>query len=150
MRDGCRPLVHAPGPGKVVAVLIATLLVTPSCGTLSVEEERKLGEEVRQQLEEEFTLLQDSVSVDYVRELGRELVQAAQPSPFDFRFESLTLAADALQQIAFALPLHTHQTGQRLQLVVSRLQRVDDRLQGAQIEGPLLARIRDDRDVFRP
>lgn len=80
-------------------LLLAALLAT-SCATLSVEEERQLGEEVQRQVRAEVVLLRDDVVRNYVTDIGLEIVSAAGPQPFDFHFE--VVEDDEIN--AFALP----------------------------------------------
>jgi predicted Zn-dependent protease len=80
-------------PLGVVAVLLA-------CGTLSVEEEKELGTQAQRQVRDEFDMVRDRVIVNYVRDLGAELVNASDPSPFRFRFYAVE--DDSIN--AFALP----------------------------------------------
>jgi predicted Zn-dependent protease len=70
---------------SVLACALAASLAT-ACGTLSVQEEKKLGHQVQRQVRDQFTLMRDRVVVNYVRDLGETLVSSARPSPFDFRF----------------------------------------------------------------
>ncbi|MFI5314239.1 MAG: M48 family metallopeptidase [Myxococcota bacterium] len=68
------------------AALVALACALSACGTLSVEEEKKLGAEYQQQLRKQLTFVRDPVSVTYVRQFGSSLAAAARPSPFEFRF----------------------------------------------------------------
>ena len=62
------------------------LSLATACGTLSVQDEKKLGHQVQRQVRDQYTLMRDRVIVNYVRDLGEGLVASARPSPFDFRF----------------------------------------------------------------
>jgi predicted Zn-dependent protease len=66
--------------------LAACLLTSTACGTLSVKDEKQLGHQVQRQVREQFTLMRDRVVVNYVRTMGEDLIKAARPSPFEFRF----------------------------------------------------------------
>lgn len=66
--------------------LIPLALALTACGTLSVEEEKKLGAQVQAQYRKQLTFVRDPVTVNYVRKLGESLASAARPSPFEFRF----------------------------------------------------------------
>jgi predicted Zn-dependent protease len=66
--------------------LAMLVLATPSCGTLTIEEEKQLGRQAQREVQDRFQLFRDRVVVNYVRQLGRNLVAGAAPSPFDFRF----------------------------------------------------------------
>jgi predicted Zn-dependent protease len=88
--------------------LAACLLTSTACGTLSVKEEKQLGHQVQRQVREQFTLMRDRVVVNYVRGMGEDLVKAARPSPFEFRFyvvEDETLNAFAIP--GGAIYIHT-------------------------------------------
>jgi predicted Zn-dependent protease len=76
MRRG-RPLT------RVLAML---LLATASCGTLTVEEEKQLGQQAQREVRERFQLFRDRVVVNYVRQMGKRLIAGGGPSPFEFRF----------------------------------------------------------------
>jgi beta-barrel assembly-enhancing protease len=69
-----------------VFALAALASVLTACGTLSVEDEKKLGARYQTQLRKELTFVRDPVSVNYVRQFGAQLAAAARPSPFEFRF----------------------------------------------------------------
>jgi len=68
-----------------LACMLSVSLAT-ACGTLSVADEKKLGHQVQRQVRDQFTFMRDRVVVNYIRDLGDELVGSARPSPFDFRF----------------------------------------------------------------
>jgi predicted Zn-dependent protease len=67
------------------AVLAGLLPVLLACGTLPVDEEKKIGHQVQRQVRERFQLMRDRVVVNYVRQLGADLVESAHPSPFEIR-----------------------------------------------------------------
>lgn len=69
-----------------ISALLGLCAVLTACGTISVEEEKKLGAEYQAQLRKELTFVRDPVTVNYVREFGASLVKGARPSPFEFRF----------------------------------------------------------------
>lgn len=81
----------------VLAILAG---VATACATLSVEDEKRLGTQAQRQVREEFDLVRDRVIVQYVRDLGDELVASAAPSPFTFRF--YVVEDESIN--AFALP----------------------------------------------
>ena len=88
--------------------LVVALFALSGCTTLSVQEEKKLGHQAQRQVREQFQLMRDAVVVKYIRDIGREMVAASRPSPFDFRF--YVVEDEAIN--AFALPggalyLHT-------------------------------------------
>ena len=68
-----------------LAGLMAISLVA-ACGTLTVPQEKRLGEEFSREIRREVVLLRDSVVTGYVERIGHEIVQAAGPQPFAFHF----------------------------------------------------------------
>jgi predicted Zn-dependent protease len=81
-------------------VLLGLALVTAACGTLSVEEEQKLGHQAQREVREHFVMMRDRVVVNYVRDLGRRMAEASEPSAFQFRF----YVVEDEEINAFALP----------------------------------------------
>ena len=69
---------------RVAAAGVALLLT--ACGPISLSEESQLGYNFEQQMRQELPLLHDRVVVDYVRGMGRDIVNAAGPQPFDYSF----------------------------------------------------------------
>ena len=69
--------------GLVLPVLIGSIA---GCGPLTVQQEKQIGRQAQRQMRAENTLLRDLVTVNYIRELGEELVANARPTPFDVRF----------------------------------------------------------------
>ncbi|MBI4767251.1 MAG: M48 family metalloprotease [Deltaproteobacteria bacterium] len=53
---------------------------------LTIEEERKLGEEVVREVEGKFSLIRDPLLLDYLNKLGREVLKQAGSLPYPFRF----------------------------------------------------------------
>jgi predicted Zn-dependent protease len=77
-------------PGKRGTVLLTALLLlvaAAGCGTVSVQEERQLGEELAQQTRGELLFIRDAVVLDYIRKIGDRIVAAAGPQPFAYHFE---------------------------------------------------------------
>jgi predicted Zn-dependent protease len=68
-----------------LAALLALLLLG-ACGTLTVPQERKLGEELSREIRREVILLRDSVVTGYVERIGHDIVRAAGPQPFAYHF----------------------------------------------------------------
>jgi predicted Zn-dependent protease len=93
-RDGRR---RAGWLAPLGAALAAALL---ACGTLSVSEERQLGEQFEREARKNFTFVRDRVVRDYVRQIGASVVQASAPHPFEYSFE----VVDAPEINAFAGP----------------------------------------------
>ena len=65
-------------------VLLASLGV--GCGTLSVDQERSLGEEFEREIRREITFFRDEPVEAYVEALGRSILDAAGPQPFAYHF----------------------------------------------------------------
>jgi predicted Zn-dependent protease len=65
---------------------LALLVLSLACATLSVDDERKLGNEFSREIKKEVTFVRDRAVVDYVARLGQELVRAAGPQPFEYHF----------------------------------------------------------------
>ncbi len=57
-----------------------------ACGTLSVEDEKKIGAQYQAELRKEMVFVRDPITVNYVRHFGEQLAGSARPSPFEFRF----------------------------------------------------------------
>ena len=76
------------------------LLALCACGTLSIPEERKMGEEMNREVRRELRLLHDRVVRDYVTAIGRDILRTAGPQPLEYRFG--VVIDDAIN--AFALP----------------------------------------------
>lgn len=87
-------------PRSNCVVLLAVVLFLPGCGTLTVGEEQRLGEEIAYQTRGELLFLRDDVVLDYIREIGEEVVAAAGPQPFEYHFE----VVDDDEINAFAAP----------------------------------------------
>jgi predicted Zn-dependent protease len=79
---------------------LLVLALASGCGTISLSEERRLGEQVSRQVESEVTLVRDPQIAGYVDRLGRRLVAAAGPQPLGYRFA--VVSDPALN--AFAVP----------------------------------------------
>ena len=87
-------------PARAAAASLASLIVLAGCGTLSIPQERKLGEDANRQIRQQVKLLRDRVVHDYVANVGAELVVAAGPQPFEYEF----YVVEDDQINAFALP----------------------------------------------
>ena len=90
---------HGPSWG-LPAFLIAGLLVLAGCAALSVQEEEELGNEASSELAEELDFVEDEWVVEYVRDIGDKIVDAAGPTDYDYRF--FVVQDEDLN--AFALP----------------------------------------------
>jgi predicted Zn-dependent protease len=93
MRRDCSPRDLAARAALAGCVLLA-------CGTLSIPQERKLGEQSNREIRSQVKLLRDRVVHDYVSSLGAKIVAAAGPQPFEYEF----YVVEDDQINAFALP----------------------------------------------
>ncbi|MBW2269066.1 MAG: M48 family metalloprotease [Deltaproteobacteria bacterium] len=75
---------RAPSRGWASAVVAVLLLA--ACAPINVSQERELGLQFERQMRNELAFVYDRVIVDYVREMGEELVAQAGPQPFTYRF----------------------------------------------------------------
>jgi predicted Zn-dependent protease len=74
-----------PSRGIGPAGLFALSLLA-GCGTLTIAQERERGDEFSREIRKEVVLLRDSVVTGYVERIGQDLVRAAGPQPFPYRF----------------------------------------------------------------
>ena len=79
MRRTCSRRGH-----RRVVFLGALLLL--ACGPITLSEEQRLGYQFEQQMRSELPLVHARVINDYVRGMGRDIVDAAGPQPFDYKF----------------------------------------------------------------
>ena len=82
------------------APIIAATLVLAGCAALSVQEEEELGNEASSELAKELDFVEDEWVVEYVRDIGDKIVDAAGPTDYDYRF--FVVQDEDLN--AFALP----------------------------------------------
>ncbi len=80
--------------------LIAGLTPPPAQALISLDEERKMGDEAYQEVIASIPLVDDPDIVDYVRNLGTRLEAHVPDKPFPFRF----YVADVGEMNAFAIP----------------------------------------------
>jgi len=85
---------------KVLLLAGALAVVATGCGTLSVSREEEIGAEEARNLRRELDFVRDAYVRDYVEEIGAQIVAAAGPQPYQFRF--YVVQDDTLN--AFALP----------------------------------------------
>jgi predicted Zn-dependent protease len=71
---------------RVAPAVLTVLSLLVACGTLTVPQEQKLGEEFSREIRREVTLLRDSVVTGYVERIGQDIVRAAGPQPFAYHF----------------------------------------------------------------
>lgn len=82
----CEPI----SPARFAAALLSALIlagVVTGCSTVTVQEEKRLGDEIAQQARGELLFIRDAVVLDYIRSIGDEIVAAAGPQPFTYHFE---------------------------------------------------------------
>ncbi len=85
------------------AVLLAGLaILSPSrpAEAMTYEEERKLGRQVLEAIKKQGALVEDPAVNDYVNALGRKILKATGPQPFEYRF--FVIDNDGVN--AFAVP----------------------------------------------
>jgi predicted Zn-dependent protease len=75
-----------PRTSSRAAALLALLAAAIACATLSVEDERKLGDQFAREVKKEVVFVRDRAVVDYVSRLGAEIVRASGPQPFEYHF----------------------------------------------------------------
>jgi predicted Zn-dependent protease len=68
------------------AAPLLLLLWFAACGPITVSEERRLGYDFEHEMRRELVFVHDRVVRGYVNDMGAELVRAAGPQPFDYRF----------------------------------------------------------------
>jgi predicted Zn-dependent protease len=56
------------------------------CGPLTVSEEQRLGHQFEYQMRGELVFVHDRIVRSYLNDMGEEIVRAAGPQPFDYRF----------------------------------------------------------------
>lgn len=73
---------------RIAIGLLSGCLATTglACGTLSVPQERALGDEFERQVKSQVTFLHDRVVSGYISKLGDRIVEASGPQPFRYRF----------------------------------------------------------------
>ena len=67
---------------------LLTLLAAPlaACASLSVDQERQLGLEFEREMRSQLRLVRDRTVNRYVTEIGEEILKAAGPQVFEYRF----------------------------------------------------------------
>ena len=67
-------------------LLLTASLLLVACAPLSVNEERQLGSQIALQMRGEVPLLRDRTVLRYIDAIGEDIVRAAGPQPFVYRF----------------------------------------------------------------
>lgn len=83
-----------------LASLVALAGIDSGCASLSIAQERRLGAQMVSQAQQQLPILRDPVVDGYVTNIGRRLVQAAGPQPFDYHFA----VVESQEVNAFAMP----------------------------------------------
>ena len=88
-------------PRRLIALAAClALLWAQAAQSLTLEEEREIGREAFQEVQQEIPLIHDPVVVDYIRDLGRNLERRLEGDPFEYKW----YVADEPDMNAFALP----------------------------------------------
>jgi predicted Zn-dependent protease len=87
-------------PRPALLALLVLAAACAGCGTLSVEKEQELGDELAKEMRRELRFVREEVVVAYVTDIGRALVKSAGPQPFQYRF----YVVDDEVLNAFAMP----------------------------------------------
>ena len=71
-----------------MALLLCAALVATGCSTpvLSIEEEKRIGDDFAREARRELRFVGDDLVRDYVEKIGESIVEAAGPQPLDYRF----------------------------------------------------------------
>jgi predicted Zn-dependent protease len=83
---------------RLAALLLA--LALPACAPLSVQEEQRLGYQMSRELRGQLVFVRDRVVADYVEDIGRAILAAAPPQPFEYHF----YVVEDVELNAFAAP----------------------------------------------
>jgi beta-barrel assembly-enhancing protease len=69
-------------------VLILVLMLSGACpvSAITIKEERELSKEFLELLKKQLPLIEDPVIVDYVNRVGRKILAALPPQPFEYQF----------------------------------------------------------------
>jgi predicted Zn-dependent protease len=79
---------------------VLLVCLASGCATLSYPEEQQLGDQSAEEINRQLDFLRDRWVVHYVDEIGREILEAAGPQPFEYRFH----VVEDPELNAFALP----------------------------------------------
>lgn len=69
-----------------LALLLLACLALACATPLTIDQERKLGDEFSREIRREITLFRDEVVQAYVEDIGRSIVEAAGTQPFTYHF----------------------------------------------------------------
>ena len=92
----------SPSSSRRLRVLAIALLVGGglACATLSIDQERKLGDEFSREIRKEIVFLRDETVQAYVETIGRNILASAGTQPFEYHF----YVVDDPELNAFAAP----------------------------------------------
>lgn len=86
-------VVNMPIKNKIIAVATLTafffsagLIAVPEGACITIQEERELATEFMAVVEAHYPLIKDPVIVDYVNRLGKRILKAVPPQPFEYHF----------------------------------------------------------------
>jgi len=99
-----RPIFRR-GPGWLgrlvsAAVVLSLVCLSGSAWALSYTEEKELGREVFNYIKRSMKIVDDPIVSNYINDLGRKILKATGPQPFDYQF--FVLDSDVVN--AFAAP----------------------------------------------
>jgi predicted Zn-dependent protease len=80
------PSCSEAGRRALRAALLAVALVLTACAPLTVQEEQRLGYQLSRELRGQLVFVRDRVVADYVEDIGRDILAAAPPQPFEYHF----------------------------------------------------------------
>jgi predicted Zn-dependent protease len=69
-----------------IAVFSFTLLFPPHTPAMTIQEERELGEKIFQEVKKRWPMVQESSANEYIRGIGKRILQPLDPQPFDYQF----------------------------------------------------------------
>ena len=82
-RVGC--FMRFPSVATCFSTFLGLLLLT-GCGTLSPDAEEQIGHQAQREVRQSHQLLRDRVVVNYIRKMGKTLVEFSDPTDFQIRF----------------------------------------------------------------
>jgi len=84
----------------IITILSFSFFFPPNTPALTIQEERELGEKIFQEVKKRWPILQESSVNEYIRGIGRKILQPLGPQPFDYQFYVL----NSPEINAFAVP----------------------------------------------
>ena len=86
--------------GILSALLLMPLPFPPESAAMTIKEERELGEKVLQEVKKRWPMVQEPSVIKYVNRIGKEVLEAIGPQPFDYQFFIINIP----EVNAFAVP----------------------------------------------